>query len=131
MESTLQHAHAAELNLLLKIVYCIYCYRLQIIKTTTSVIKLVKAAISRYTGHNLSDNMCSRVELVLIMLSKTSDFIDEGIISLMNKDWNLHTIVHDLIVKLTFAVKFGGYYGHRDDYRREIKVSLNFDFKCG
>ena len=107
---------------------------MELINATVSAIKLVKEVRKRCTKYNLTETMCSMIELVLIMLATMYDLCDEEILSLMKTDWNLYEFVSGLIQALSSDMKFGGYAAYRDDYRKEIKVLINssiysFDLK--
>lgn len=69
----------------------------------------------------LGQNICSTIELVLLLISKVFAIDDKEISSLMDKEWNLKNFAHELFIALASGIKFGGY---TNDFKKEIKVRV-------
>ena len=68
--------------------------------------------------YHLNDNLCSMVELFLLLREKLSTVDDQEVESLMFNDWSLLTFVRELIQALISSKKFGDY----GKCNEEIKV---------
>jgi len=102
----------------------VYHYRSKLLKATTCAIALVKESRQKYA--QLNGNICSMIELVLMLIGKVFAMNDEEILSLMNTEWKLNDFVHELIIALTNGVAFGG---SGNDHAKEIKVSVYKEIK--
>ena len=100
------------------------------IKTTSEAVNLVKLARQKITGSILTKNVCTMIQLLLIMLSKMAEENDEELLSLKSNNWDLYGVVRGLIQVLMPGNRFGGSgISSKDAFHKEIKVYTSYACK--
>jgi len=92
--------------------------RTLLIATVDSALQLVIRGRLKYG--DLNKQLCSMVELYLLLLEKIATAVeDDEIFFLIHNKWNLQGFVQELIQALMPQQKFGGY---QHNYSKEMSV---------
>lgn len=98
-----------------------FAIRTQLMIAVKSALQLVIRGREKYS--DLSDHLCSMIELFLILREKC--FVaddDHEITSLMHKEWHLYAFIQELIQALLPKKTFGGY---KKQFSKEIIVGYS------
>ena len=97
---------------------CILLFRTELMIATKSALQLVIKGRVKFS--NLSDHLCTMIELFLILREKCFVPDDNEFTALIHKQWHLYSFIQELIQALLPKKTFGGV---KKQFSKEIAVS--------